>query len=149
MVFEQVLTVLFAIGVGAAIVVYATRPRHSGASISAGPSAVGSFAPAEIVQAESMPQVTAIETPVVETSSPEVQTFTEVAPVVADVAAAGPIEVASFATPVVEPSSATPASMAETVEAPATVAASKPRAQRKRSTTTRRRAKSTPKTTTS
>ena len=143
MVLEQVLTIIFAVGVGAAVIVYAARPRHRGASISAGRSAMGSFAPAEIVQAEPMPQVAAIETPVAETSSPDAQALTEVAPVVADAEAAGPIEVASVAATLANPSSAAPASIAETLEAPARRAARTHRAQRKRSTATKSRTKST------
>ena len=143
MVLEQVLTIIFVVGVGAAVIAYAARPRHRGASISAGRSAMGSFAPAEIVQAEPMPQVAAIETPVVETSSPDMQALTEVTPVVAGAAAAGPIEVASVAATMANPSSAAPASIAETVEAPARKAGSTHRAQRKRSTATKSRAKST------
>jgi len=141
-VFEQVLTIIFAIGVGAAVIVYAARPRHRGASISGGHSTMGSFGPSAMVQAAPMPQVTAFETPV-ETFTPDVQPVAEVAPVVADVAAVGPVEVASFAAPVIEASPAAPASIAETVEAPALSAASPPRAQRKRSTATKSRAKST------
>jgi hypothetical protein len=150
MVLEQVLTIIFAAGVGAAVIGYAVRPRNRGASISVGPSAgpsgIGSFSPAEtVVQAAPMPQIAAVETPVVETSTPEVQSLpsvSEVVPVVA-VAAAGPVEVASVAIQTVSPSSAAPVSIAETVEAPATVAASVPKAQRKRSTSTKPRAKST------
>jgi hypothetical protein len=151
MVLEQVLTIIFAAGVGAAVIGYAVRPRNRGASISVGPSAgpsgIGSFSPAEtVVQAAPMPQIAAVETPVVETSSPEVNALpsvSEVVPVVAEVAAAGPVEVASIATEMVSPSSAAPVSIAETVEAPATVAASVPKAPRKRSTSTKPRAKST------
>jgi hypothetical protein len=150
MVLEQVLTIIFAAGVGAAVIGYAVKPRNRGASISvgssAGPSGMGSFAPAQIVQAAPMPQITAVETPVVETYSPEVTALpsvSEVVPVVAEVAAAGPAEVASVATEMVSPSSAAPVSIAETVEAPATVATSPPKAQRKRSTSTKPRAKST------
>jgi len=149
MVLEQVLTIVFAVGVGAAVIGYAVRPRNRGASISVGPSigpsGIGSFAPAEIVQAAPMPQITAVETPVVETSAPEVQSLpsvSEVVPVV-PVAVAGPAEIAPIATEVAGPSSAAPVSIAEIVEAPATVATSTPKAQRKRSTSTKPRTKST------
>ena len=145
MVLEQVLTIIFALAVGAAVIVYAARPRHRGASISVGPSAVGSFAPAEIVQAASMPQVTAVETPAVETFSHEVQTM-EVAPVVADVAAAGTVEVAPVAAPMANPTTAAAAPIAETVEIPAHRAATTHRAQRKRSTSTKSRARSSSRT---
>src|SRR5271169_5560642 len=138
MVLEQVLTIIFAVGVGAAVIVYAARPRHRGASISVGTSAIGSFAPAEIVQAEPMPQIAAVETPAVATSFPETQAISEFAPVVAD---AGPVEVAPVAAAMV-----TPASIAKSVEAPAHGAASTHRAQKKRSTATKSRAKSTRRT---
>ncbi len=138
MVFEQVLTIIFAVGVGAALIVYAARPRHRGASISVGATAVGSFAPAEIVQAEPMPQVTAVETPMAAISPPEAVEF---APEVAQmVAAVGPIEVA---TSVADPIAAAPSPIAEAVEAPARTAAGTHRAQRKKSTTRKSRARST------
>lgn len=140
------LTIIFAAGVGVAVVLYAARPRHNGASsISAvvGPSAVGSFNPSEMVQAAPMPQVTAVETPVAVTPSPEAQAPAEVALVVADVATAGLIEPSPAATPVTDPSSAAPASIAETVKTPAQSGASTRRAQGKRSTATKSRAKST------
>ena len=138
MVFEQVLTIIFAVGVGAALIVYAARPRHRGASISVGASAIGSFAPAETVQAVPMPQLAAVESPVAVISLPEA--VVEVAPVVADVAAAGPVEVASS---MALPAAAAPASIAETVESPAHTAVTTHRAQRKKSTATKSRARST------
>ena len=138
MVFEQVLTIIFAVGVGAALIVYAARPRHRGASISVGASAIGSFAPAETVQAVPMPQVAAVESPVAVISLPEA--VVEVAPVVADVAAVGPVEVASS---MALPAAAAPASIAETVESPAHTAVTTHRAQRKKSTATKSRARST------
>jgi hypothetical protein len=138
MVFEQVLTIIFAVGVGAALIVYAARPRHRGASISVGASAIGSFAPAETVQAVPMPQLAAVESPVAVISLPEA--VVEVAPVVADVAAVGPVEVASS---MALPAAAAPASIAETVESPAHTAVTTHRAQRKKSTATKSRARST------
>ena len=138
MVCEQVLTVIFAVGVGAALIVYAARPRHRGASISVGASAIGSFAPAETVQAVPMPQLAAVESPVAVISLPEA--VVEVAPVVADVAAVGPVEVASS---MALPAAAAPASIAETVESPAHTAVTTHRAQRKKSTATKSRARST------
>ena len=153
MVLGQVLTIIFAVGVGAAVVLYAVKPRHRGTSISAGPSGLGSFGSAAMgVQAAPMPQITAVETPAVETSAPEVQSLpsvSEVVPVV-PVAVAGPAEIAPIATEIAPiatevagPSSAAPVSIAEAVEAPATVATSTPKAQRKRSTSTKPRTKST------
>jgi hypothetical protein len=138
MVFEQVLTIIFAVGVGAALIVYAARPRHRGASISVGASAIGSFAPAETVQAVPMPQLAAVESPVAVISLPEA--VVKVAPVVADVAAPGPVEVASS---MALPAAAAPASIAETVESPAHTAVTTHRAQRKKSTATKSRARST------
>jgi hypothetical protein len=140
MVLDQVLTVIFAVGVAAALTVYAARPRHRGVSISVGASSIGSFAPAEIVQAVPMPQVAAVESPVAVISPPEAEAVVEVAPVVADVAAAGPFEVASS---MALQAAVAPASIAETVESPAHTAVTKHRAQRKKSTATKSRARST------
>src|SRR5208283_3412097 len=128
MVLEQVLTIIFAVGVGAALIVYAARPRHRGASISVGASAMGSFAPSETVQAAPMPQVAAVESPVAAISPPVMETAVEVAPAVADVAAAEPFEVASS---MAVPAAVAPASIAETVESPARTAVTTHRAQRK------------------
>jgi hypothetical protein len=135
MVLEQVLTIIFAVAVGAAIIVYAARPRHRGTSISIGASAVGSFAPAEVVQAAPMPQVTAFETPAVETFSPETHVV-EVAPVEAAPAA---VEVAQVVPAMVSAPAA--ASISETVESPVQSAATARKAQRKRSTATKPRAR--------
>ncbi|MGA2664956.1 MAG: hypothetical protein ABSF83_08435 [Nitrososphaerales archaeon] len=140
MVFEQVLTIIFALGVGVALVAYIARPRHRGASIAAGAARVGTFAPAGIAHAAPMPQAAAVEMPAVEASSshPDVQqqSLTEVAPVVPDAAAAGPAQVAQVATVVVAadppPAPSVPSTAAEA--APAPVAASAPRAPRKRTT---------------
>ncbi len=141
MVLEQVLTIIFAVGIGAAVIVYAARPRHRGVSISVGPSALGSFSPAEAVQAAPMPQVAAVETPVVETYPPEVHAPVVVAPVVEEVAAV-PVEVAPAATPVTEASPPVPAPTAETVGSHVHAAPRTRRAQRKRSTSTKSRARS-------
>jgi hypothetical protein len=95
-VYEQLLTILFAVGVGAAIIVYAARPRSRSvtASIAHG-SAVGSFRQAAVVRAAPVPQVTAIQVPVVETSiASDPQSVVEVAPAVAEIAAAVPSEAA-------------------------------------------------------
>jgi hypothetical protein len=96
MVYEQVLTILFAIGAGAAIVLYAARPRQRSVPASiAGISTIESFGQADVVEAAPMPQVTAIETPDVETSLvSETQSVEWVAPPVADVAAAATSEAA-------------------------------------------------------
>src|SRR5271155_2920296 len=96
MVYEQLLTILFAVGVGAAIIVYAAKPRSRSVSVSiAHGSAIGSFGNAAAVQAAPMPQVTAFEAPVVETSiASESQSVVEVAPVVAEIAAVVPSEAA-------------------------------------------------------
>ncbi|MDA4134850.1 MAG: hypothetical protein OK441_04720 [Thaumarchaeota archaeon] len=140
MVLEQVLTIIFAVGVGAALIVYAARPRHRGASLSVGASAIGSFAPAEMVQAAPMPQVADVESPVAVISPPEAPAVVEVAPVVADVAPAGPVEVASSTA---FPAAVATSSISETVESPAHTAVTTRRAQRKKSTATKSRARST------
>jgi hypothetical protein len=96
MVYEQLLTILFAVAIGAAIIVYAAKPRQRSIPASiAHVSAIESFSQANLVQAAPMPQVTAVEAPSVETAFvSEPQSVAEVAPVVADVAAAGATEAA-------------------------------------------------------
>ena len=131
MVLEEVLTIIFALGAAAALIVYAARPRHRGLPISAGHSAVGSYAPAAMGQAAPSPQVTVVETPVVEISPPAAPAPAEVAPVVAD------------ATAMAEQAPAAPAPTAEAVETPVRRPASAHRTQRKRSTATKPRAKPT------
>jgi len=136
MVFEQVLTIIFALGVGVALVAYIARPRHRGVSIAA--ARVGTFAPSGIAHAAPMPQVAAVEMPAVEASSshPDVQqqSLTEVATVVPDAAAAGPAQVATVATAVADPAPAPSVPSTAVEAAPAPVAASAPRTPRKRTT---------------
>jgi len=89
MVYEQLLTILFAVAVGAAIIVYAAKPRQRSIPASiAHISAIESFGQASLVQAAPMPQVTAVEAPSIETAFvSEPQSVAEVAPMVAEVAA--------------------------------------------------------------
>jgi len=144
MAYETILTILFAVGVGAAIIVYAARPRHGAPQISvAHASAIESYSQAEAFEPAPTPQVTAVQTSVVETSTPaEVHAISEPAPVVvADVAAAGPSETPSVATATVDVSAAAPIATNETESAPVQAAAKTPRTQRRRSTTTKPRAK--------
>ena len=138
MVYEQVLSILFAVGVGAAIIVYAAKPRSRSVSGSMAP-AVASFAQTEVVQAAPMPQITAIETPVVETSiASDTQSVVEVAPVVAEVAAAGSSEAAPISSATgIDVSAVAPAPIAES---PATASHSSTRSHRapkRKSTTTK------------
>ena len=139
MAYETILTILFAIGVGATIIVYAARPRHGASRISvAHASAVGSYSPAEAFEQAPMPQVTAVQTPAIDTSTPaEVHAFSETAPaVVAEVAAAGPSESFPVATSTADVSAA--ASIATSEPARAQVHAAKaPRTQRRKSTATK------------
>jgi hypothetical protein len=143
MVYEQVLTILFAVGVGAAIIVYAARPRSRSvtASIAHG-SAVGSFRQAAVVRAAPMPQLTAIKAPVVETSiASDSRSVVEVAPVVAEIAPAASSEAAPISSaPGIDVSAviSTPV-----VESAGTTSHSSTRSPRttKRKSTTRSRAK--------
>lgn len=135
MVLEQVLTIIFALGAIAALIVYATRPRPRGASISMGHSAMGSFTAAETVQAAPSPQAAAIET-----SPPDTHVAEEVSHAAVDTVAPGPVEVATVtAGPIPE----APAPVAETGQAPARKAARAHRARSKGSTTAKTRARST------
>lgn len=147
MVYETTLTILFALCIGAAIVVYAARPRQRGASgtISvasvAQASAIESFAPAEVVQAAPMPQVTAIETPVVESSAPaESSAIADVAPAVA-VSAAGATEVPLVAAATVDVSAVAPIATSEAVGTTAQTAPKAHRTQRRKSATTKTHAR--------
>ena len=148
MAYETILTILFALGVGAAIIVYAARPRHGVPRISvAHASAPGSFSPAESFESAPTPQVTAVQAPVVETSTPaEVHAF-EAAPVVAEVAAAGTSEIPSIATATAtaDVSAAAPISTSNAVS-PSAHAAKAHRTQRKRSTATKARTRSSKRT---
>lgn len=143
MVYEQVLTILFAISVGAAIIVYAARPRQRSVPASmAHTSVVESFSQAP---AASMPQVTATEVQTVETpTASEQQSFEEAAPAVAEMAAAGRTEV----TPISSASSVDVAAVAAVPVAEGASTASPSsartrRAPRRKSTTTKSRTKST------
>src|SRR5208283_6109266 len=103
MAYETILTILFAIGVGAAIIVYAARPRHGAPRISVAPtSAIGSYSPTGAFEQAPMPQVTAVRAPVVDSSIPTEVRAIEAAPVVeAGVAAVSPSENPSVATAMV------------------------------------------------
>jgi hypothetical protein len=145
MVYETMLTILFAVGIGAAIIVYAARPRQRGASISvasvAPTSAIESFAPAEVVEAAPMPQVTAVETPVAESSA-----IADVAPaVVVSAAGAGGVPLVAAAT--MDVSAVAPVATGETEGSPAHAAQKVHRTQRRRSTATKTHARPSSKTT--
>jgi hypothetical protein len=88
-----VLTILFAISVGAAIIVYAARPRQRSLPASiAHTSIVESFSQAP---AASMPQVATTEAPIVETpTSSESQSFEVATPPASEVTASVQTEVA-------------------------------------------------------
>ena len=144
MVYEQVLTILFAMAVGAAIIVYAARPRQR--SVPASISHVAtleSYGQAEAAQAAPMPQVTAVEAPAVATTVSETQSVAWVAPAAAEVAAAG----SSETTPLPEAPGIDVSAVAPTpaVESSATVSQSSTRShrapKRKSTTTSRSRAK--------
>ncbi len=135
MVYEQVLTILFAISVGVAIIVYAAKPRQSVPVSIAHTSSIASF------QADPAPQVAVSEAPVVAAPvAAETQGVVETTPVVADVVTTTPSEAApAWSTPSLD--------VAEVSAAPAEVAAEAPhsprphRASRRKSTTTKVRAK--------
>ncbi len=143
MAYETILTILFAIGVGAAIIVYAARPRHGAPRISvAHTSAIGSYSPAEAFEQAPMPQVTAVRAVVVDTSTPAEVHADEAAPVVAaEVAIPDPSETPSVATAMAGVSPAASIAASETASAPVQAATKAPKTQRRRSTTTRPRAK--------
>ena len=150
MVYETVLTILFAVGIGAAIIVYAARPRQRGASISvasvAPASAIESFAPAGAADAVQMPQVTAVETPVVESSnSAESSAISDVAPAVA-VSAAGFSQVPLVAPSTADLSAVAPVASDETDGSQAQASPKVHRTQRRKSTTTKTHARSSAKT---
>ena len=132
MVLEQVLTIIFALAVVAALVIYATRPRHRVAPISVGHSTVGSFTPAEVAHSEPSPHAAAVEAPPVETSSPEVQALVEAASMTTG-AAVEAIDVAPVPTTVVEEAPTEQAAVADVIQSPPRKAASR-RGARKRST---------------
>lgn len=137
MVLEQVLTIIFAVGIGAAVIIYAARPRHRGAPLSVAASTLDSFSQVGVTHSEPTPQAAAVETVPEEVRAPA-----EVSPVVTEAAAAGQVEVAPAATPTAAPSPAVPVQVAETVEPAPHAARGARRAQRKRSTTTKSRARS-------
>ena len=122
MVYEQVLTIIFALCVGAAIIVYATKPRQRSVTSSIAPVAVQSFQPAPVAQVTiEAPEVVSTAVPV------EVLSVPEVAPAAPEVTALVPIETA--------------ATTVESIDAAPAIAKSPARTRRK-STTTRSRAKS-------
>lgn len=135
MVYEQVLTILFAISVGVAIIVYAAKPRQSVHVSMAHTSSVASF------QADPTPQVAIAEAPVEAAPvAAEPQAVLEAAPVVPEVGVSTTSEaVPTWSTPSL--------GVAEVSAAPAEVAAEAPhaprphRASRRKSTTTKTRAK--------
>lgn len=142
MAYETILTILFAIGAGAAIIAYAARPRHGAPSITvAHTSTMESYSQAEPYEQAAMPQVTAVQAPVVEEPAPaEVHQIADVTPVVvAEVAAAGPSEAPSIPTATADVSAAGPLAASGASEQPVTRSA---KTQRRRSTATRAHAKS-------
>ena len=138
MVLEQVLTIISLLGVGAAVVIYAARPRHRGVSLSVGAASLDSFSPVEASHSVPLPKAAAVATPVVETIPKQAVAPAEVAPA-ASVAAVGHVGVAPAATSVADPSPAVPASAAESVEHPPHAATGPRRVQRKKSTSTKSR----------
>jgi len=143
MAYETILTILFAMGVGAAIIVYAARSRHATPRISvAHGSAIGSYPPAGSFERAPTPQATVVQAPVVVALAPAEVRTVEAAPVViAEVAAAAPRETPSVATATVDVSAATPIATSETASAPTHTVTRAARTQRRRSTATRPRAK--------
>ena len=103
MVFEQMLTIFFATGVGVAIVLYSARSRRSVApSLMGQNAAVQTYEPIETIHATATDAPVVEATPVIESqevsqvpyATPEVATTTEAVP------AAAPVEAV---TPIVEP----------------------------------------------
>ncbi len=103
MVFEQMLTIFFATGVGVAIVLYTARSRHSVA-----PSLMGQSAAVQTYEHIETVHASVTDAPVVEASSVfESQAFSEVPSATSEIAtpteaaaAAAPVEAM---TPIVEP----------------------------------------------
>lgn len=134
------LTIFFATGVGVAIVLYAARPRQRAAAAIAAPSsAIEAYSASEPVQAVAMPEVTAAETPVVETSAaPEELAPAEIASPSLDVAAVAQNESAIISTMEATHATEVSASAAAPVEVSAHTAGRAQRAHRRRSSATGR-----------
>jgi len=145
MAYETILSILFALGLGAAIIVYAARPRHPAARISmAHGSTIESFAPAQTFVSAPTPQVTAVQTSAVESSeTAQEHMISEIStPVaVADVSAAGPSEISSIATATVDVSAAGSSATSVSDAVPTHTAAKAHRTQRRKSTSTKTHAK--------
>ena len=147
MVFEQLLTILFAIGVGAAIIVYAAKPRQRSVPVSIpGASPVGSFGQTAMVQADPTP-LAVVEAPIVAAPvAPEPESAVEVAPAVVDAVAPAPAETSTVQSIASVDVLASPAPQVESV-ATATSSPARPhRASRRKSTTTKTRARSSTRT---
>ena len=137
MVYEQVLTILFAISVGVAIIVYAAKPRQRSIPVSmAHATSIASF------QADPTPQVAIAEAPVVATPvAAEPQSVVEVVPAVADVVTTTPSDAAPvWSTPSLDIPAEVSAAPTE-IAAPASRSSRPHRASKRKSTTTKVRAK--------
>jgi hypothetical protein len=144
MVYEQVLTVLFAIGVGVAVIVYAAKPRHRSVSGSlAHTTGIESYGQATVAEATAMPQVTAIEAPVVEASVASVsQSAIVVTPAVVEIAPAAISEAAPISLASGIEVSAASAPVADVAGTSSQSAAGARRAPRRKSTASKTRARS-------
>lgn len=144
MVYEELLTILFAIGVGAAIVIYAAKPRQRSVPVLAGSPAVGSFGHTEAFVADPTPIAIAEAPAVAAPVAPEGESAVEVVPAVADVVAPAPVETTLQTSTAVE-APATPIGAEPVTAAPAS--STRPRrTTRRKSTTTRTRARSSKRT---
>jgi hypothetical protein len=143
-VYEQVLTILFAVCVGAALVVYAAKPRHRSVSVSmAQGSAIESFGQAIATQPAYVPQTAATETPTTESPVSSDSQIVEVTPTPILVVPSIPGDaISSLPTSTIE---TTPISSAQTADVASTTATAPTRtrrAPRKKSTTGTTRARS-------
>ena len=150
MVYETVLTILFAVGIGVAIIAYAAKPRQRGGSISVAsaiPASAESFAPAQAVESVQVPQETAVETPVVESSTrADSEAIAETAPAVA-VSATGASEVTLASASTADLSAVGPISEAGIAGSPAQIVPKARRTQRRKSTSTKAHARPSSRTT--
>lgn len=146
MVFEQMLTILFATGVGVAVVLYVAKPRTvSHSAFVQSSTAIETIASVESATVQTattapMPEVTAIQAPVVEPSfDAQTTTSSEIVPTVTAqvAAAAGPSEIVStIDASAVAPSAATTVVGAAVEPSPET-AGRTPKTPRRRSTASR------------
>ena len=129
--YEPLLTILFALGIAAALVVYSAFPRGRSAAVSMASPSVASFAPVGAVNEAPMPEVTAVEPVAVEVSP---------APESLGVVDATPVAVETAPAPVASAIDVPAIAAAQPAEAVASTV--KPRRSTKRkSTTTKTRAR--------